>query len=75
MQIWLPITDEETEDTWKDYYGSTIPNYTLPWVGDGPDGGESESCARVIDENSWSDRVYVIFLSMLACALISQIPT
>ena len=55
VQIWLPITDEETEDTWTDINGSTIQNYTLPWVGDGPDGGLGQNCARVNDENSWFD--------------------
>ena len=56
MQIWLPLTDRENENVWKDYNGTKIQNYTLPWVGEGPEGGELENCARVFDGNIWGDK-------------------
>ena len=73
VQIWLPITDEETEDTWTDINGSTIQNYTLPWVGDGPDGGLGQNCARVNDENSWFDTYCNSPMPKYAC-MCSYIP-
>ena len=56
MQIWLPLTDKENEGVWKDYNGTKIQNYTLPWPEIEPDGGENENCARVFDEKSWADK-------------------
>ena len=65
LQVWLPISDEETEGVWKDYNGSVIRNYTLPWIGLGPDGGVGQNCARVVDENGWGD--HRCDLSKYAC--------
>ena len=32
--VWLPITDIENEDVWRDFYtGQKIENYTAPWIG------------------------------------------
>ena len=56
VKFWLPISDAETEDVWKDYNGTTIQNYTLPWSGGKPDGGVSQNCARLFDEKSWADQ-------------------
>ena len=67
VQMWLPITDEETEDTWKDYNGSTIQDYTLPWIGEGPDGGDKQNCARVDGENGWGDTYCVSPSPRYAC--------
>ena len=55
MQIWLPLTDKEKEGVWKDYNGTEIQNYTLPWPEGGPDGGENENCARVMGLDYWGD--------------------
>ena len=44
MEMWLPITDRETEGVWKDFYsGEVVQNFTLPWVGSKPNGGEGEN--------------------------------
>ena len=67
VKIWLPITDEETEDTWKDYNGSTIQNYTHPWIGEGPDGGTGQNCAYLADEESWGDTFCQSSLPKFAC--------
>ena len=55
LDIWLPLTDKETEGVWKDYSGNTIQNYTLPWIGEGPDGGVNQNCARVAGHGIWGD--------------------
>ena len=55
-QIWLPLSDRETEDVWKDHSGTTIQNYTLPWIGGTADGKKIENCARIIDEKIWGDK-------------------
>ena len=57
LQMWLPISDRETEGVWKDFYtGQVVENYTLPWIRSKPDGGKSENCARLINEDNWNDR-------------------
>ena len=57
MRLWLPIEDRETEDIWKDFYtGQVVQNYTQPWIGSRPDGGEAQNCADVFNENNWTDR-------------------
>ena len=56
VEIWLPLTDKETVGVWKDYNGSTIQNYTQPWIGGAPGKNEAENCARVVDENWWGDQ-------------------
>ena len=57
LEIWLPITDRESEGVWKDFYTEhVIQNFTHPWMGSKPDGGEAESCVRLFDENNWGDR-------------------
>ena len=71
LQIWLPITDRETEDVWKDFYtGEDVHNYTHPWIGSLA--GEAENCARLYDGNNWADRECEI--SNYAC-MCSQKPT
>ena len=56
LEIWLPITDQVTEDVWVDFYdGRPVENYTLPWVGSKPDGGRGENCVRTFDKNKWGD--------------------
>lgn len=55
LQIWLSITDEQTEGVWSDFYGTKMENYTHPWMGLKPDGGVGQNCARLVDENTWSD--------------------
>ena len=55
-QIWLPLSDRETEDVWKDHSGTTIQNYTLPWIGGTADWKKIENCARIIDEKIWGDK-------------------
>ena len=56
LEIWLPIDDRETEGVWKDFYtGKVVQNFTQPWLGSKPDGGEVENCARLLNENTWSD--------------------
>ena len=53
LQIWLPIEDRQTEGTWKDLYtGDVVQNYTHPWSGSKPDGGEAENCARLMNEDT-----------------------
>ena len=55
LEIWLPITDRETEDVWKDFYtGQVVQN----WAGSNfaPDGGRGQNCARLLNENYWGDR-------------------
>ena len=55
-QIWLPITDRDEEGRWTDFYnGKAIQNYTIPWLGSKPDGGEAENCACLWDANKWAD--------------------
>ena len=56
LEIWLPITDKETEGVWKDFYtGEIVQNFTQPWIGSGPDGGKVQNCARPLNENVWAD--------------------
>ena len=53
LQMWLPITDRETEGVWKDFYtGQVVQNYTHPWITSKPDGEKAENCARLFDENN-----------------------
>ena len=57
LQIWLSITDRQAEDVWKDFYTrEVLQNFTYPWAGSKPDGGQVENCARLYDENYWADR-------------------
>ena len=57
MQMWLPITDRETEGVWKDFYtDQVVQNFTRPWIASKPDGGKAENCARLFNENNWGDR-------------------
>ena len=57
LQIWLSIEDRDTEGTWKDFYTrEVLQNYSHPWHGSKPDGGEAENCARLLNKNSWGDR-------------------
>ena len=56
VQIWLPISDEMKEGTWKDISNITLQSHTLPWIGGTPDGGEAQNCAYIADESNWSDR-------------------
>ena len=74
MQIWLPLTDRKNEDVWKDYNGTKIQNYTVPWLGEGPDGGANENCARLVDKKV-GGTTGVIFLNMSAFALTNRVST
>ena len=42
---WLPIHDKETEGEWRDFYNHHALNFTLPWLENEPNGGETENCA------------------------------
>ena len=42
---WLPIHDKETEGEWRDFYNHHVLNFTLPWLENEPNGGETENCA------------------------------
>ena len=56
FEIWLPFTDRESEGVWKDFYtGQRLQNFTQPWTGSKPDGGKTENCARLINEDNWND--------------------
>ena len=56
-EIWLPLSDRKTESVWKDYYsGKNIENYTQPWIGERPDGGVMENCARIVGGSRWGDK-------------------
>ena len=57
LEIWLPISDRETEDIWKDFYtGEVVQNFTQPWIGSKAGGGKAENCARLLNENTWASR-------------------
>ena len=56
LQIWLPITDRESEGKWKDFHSNEVmENYTHPWIGSKPDGGTGENYARRASEQRWGD--------------------
>ena len=55
LQLWLPITDKQTEGVWRDFYDMPMQNYSHPWMGLQPDGGVGQNCARMVDEDTWSD--------------------
>ena len=59
--VWLPITDVESEGVWKDFYTSQmLENYTAPWIGSRPNGGRSQNCARVMGKEYWGDESCLI---------------
>ena len=53
--FWLPITDEEEEGVWKDYYTKEAIRYDGPFSGGKPNGGLKENCAVQISSTSWID--------------------
>ena len=46
-RAWLPVTDEQREGEWRDYYDKQLTNFTLPWVKNEPNGGRTENCVFV----------------------------
>ena len=38
---WLSLTDRVEEGVWRDWYTGQQANYSLPFTGSGPNGGES----------------------------------
>ena len=75
VQIWLPISDKGTEGVWKDYNGSTIQNYTLPWMGAGPDGGDAQNCHQSVSRNQlFRKLIFHAFysLSLGQCKLVLE---
>ena len=56
MPSWLSVDDRKTEGEWRDFYTERLMlNYTQPWIGSKPDGGQKENCAWLVGENSWAD--------------------
>ena len=57
LKLWLPVQDGKTEGEWRDFYtDKAIENYSPPWVGSGPDGGNAQNCAYLINGETWGDR-------------------
>ena len=56
LRLWLPVEDYQKEGQWRDFYTEkVIQNYTPPWVGSRPDGGEVQNCAYLRGSNVWGD--------------------
>ena len=52
--IWLAINDTDQEGVWRDIYTGRSLNFTLPWIGNEPNGGNRENCA-VLGNCLWID--------------------
>ena len=52
---WLSLTDVEEEGIWRDLYTKEATNYSLPFTGTGPNGGEAENCAISVSVDNWVD--------------------
>ena len=56
LRLWLPVEDRKIEGEWRDFYtGRSIQNFTPPWVGSKPDGGNAQNCAFLLDGKTWGD--------------------
>ena len=53
--FWLPITDDEEEGVWKDYYTEEVLQYDGPFIGGHPNGGVRENCAIQVSSTLWID--------------------
>ena len=54
--LWLPVSDREQEGEWRDFYNaSMIQNFTPPWSGSRPDGGDAQNCAFIYGDDIWGD--------------------
>ena len=66
LELWLPINDKEIEGEWRDFYAKDMMgNFTPPWAGSRPDGGQKQNCANLLDEERWGD--YECDSPFLAC--------
>ena len=58
MQIWIGLTDQQTEGTWMYADGSPLAQFNK-WKEGAPNGGEGENCAVMLpnqDNGVWDDK-------------------
>ena len=56
FRLWLAVRDNDKEGEWRDFYtGTMIQNYTPPWLGSQPDGGETQNCVYLMNGDTWDD--------------------
>ena len=46
--VWVPLSDEQKEGEWRDFYNHQVLNFTSAWIKGEPNGGTTENCAVAI---------------------------
>jgi len=51
--IWIGISDKQTEGTWRDVDGNVVPYSN--WASGQPNGGSSDNCVIMKGDGLWDD--------------------